>query len=94
MKIEISNKPKLIHDVAQKHDTSIGEIEGYFLYDFNYLCINLNCDTFLELSFDEFVKEFTRVITHEILHRLIFQETEMVANEAEEQIIEGMTEQW
>ncbi len=91
MNTQISTNPRLMRKIVKQTKNKKSHIEGYFAYDYGFIAVNLNCKTFKKNSFNKFVSEFTRILTHEVLHFLIYEETNTVATQYEEEIIDAIT---
>jgi hypothetical protein len=86
-KLDISLTPKSIDRVLKQVVTIRSNLEGYFLYDTDEICINLNCDTFRDATERVIINNFQRVVVHEFLHKLIYEQTKAVTSEFEEKVV-------
>ena len=89
--IEIALHPNSIDKVCKQTKAIPSELEGYFLYDSDLVCINLNCDTFIDATERVIITQFSRVVTHEILHKLIYEQTNAVSDEFEEILVDKLS---
>jgi hypothetical protein len=85
--INISVTPRSLNEVCNQTNTNAVEIEGYYLYDKDTICINLICETFSDAKECDIINDFTRVVTHEFLHKVIYTQTNAVSDEFEEKIV-------
>ena len=88
---EISISPRLIKTVCKQQKVKPEDLEAYYLYDKDIVCVNLGCDTFRDSKESSIIKDFSRVVTHEFLHKVIYTQTNEVSNDFEEQIVIKMS---
>ncbi len=86
--LKFNKLEQVVHKISNQNT-----INAVYKYDKDRIEINLCSIQFRNISELGIIQNTTNIITHELLHHLIYEETGKRANNKEEAIVEGMANQ-